>query len=608
MKRHGRFLRAPSIAKHGDLQFRSDAIYVVDDEGDAACLASPILVTAFATSDPNTPRETAFTVVKFLNRLERWRTEIIPASLLTARPHEFIELLTRRGYSWLPNTKIRLQIISALSVVKPSRHIRLTSVPGPCGKLFVLPGQNYGPSGSNTKSVQIVNTPTVGLGRFRRAGSLDDWKTFVANQCVHSTRARLAVASNFAAPNLRKLGLSSFGFNFSGLTSTGKTLLVRWATSASGLNSGAGPTTWDGTLAAFEQRALGHRDCIMSLDDLSYLDDPQKVAKLVTFRLAGNRAKEKAGQYVAAQNLIEDDYRVIALSTSEHPLWEQLDPSGRSRIRGEQVRMINVRAGVSDMQDIFDAEDAHNSVGNTVQERSRYVEKQERRAIRYQGEAFRAYLTTWAKDKGGKSILKNYMADYIREAPLPDQQRWLARIQRHFAVVYASAAQAIDYGVLPWAKIKTLKAIRSCMLDAMDQLIANSAEVSERAAIAHRTDESLLAEFKQRVTDAKFVHMVRNRRKVKTPKKQLANADGITRTTKLGKRECLLFGRTLEAWFPETVSRHQLTKLLRSRRIMKEGRRPDTSTRQVLIAELGRKVSCYGLIRNRLRNSTAKSQ
>ena len=30
-------------------------------------IADPILVTAFATSDPGTPRERAFTVIKFVN-------------------------------------------------------------------------------------------------------------------------------------------------------------------------------------------------------------------------------------------------------------------------------------------------------------------------------------------------------------------------------------------------------------------------------------------------------------------------------------------------------------------------------------------------------------
>src|SRR4029079_8949144 len=127
------------------------------------------------------------------------------------------------------------------------------------------------------------------------------------------------------------------------------------------------PTTWDGTTAGFEQRVQGHRDCIVPLDDISYLDgDPTKMAKLITFRLAGNRAKEKAGQYVVAQNLVEAESRVIALSTSEDPLWAHLNRVGRRRIRGEEVRMVNVPACVSDKDDIFDGPKASKAVGKTV--------------------------------------------------------------------------------------------------------------------------------------------------------------------------------------------------------------------------------------------------
>jgi uncharacterized protein (DUF927 family) len=129
-----------------------------------------------------------------------------------------------------------------------------------------------------------------------------------------------------------------------------KTLLVRLAASAAGLNSNEGPETWDGSTVAFEQRALEHRDSMMPLDDLSHLagDTTQvaQLAKLVTFRLASNRPKAKAGQYVQAHNLANTDFRVIPLSTSEDPLWEQVSSHGRGhrRVRGEEVRMINVRA------------------------------------------------------------------------------------------------------------------------------------------------------------------------------------------------------------------------------------------------------------------------
>ena len=176
---------------------------------------------------------------------------------------------------------------------------------------------------------------------------------------------------------------------------------------------------------------------------------------------------------------------------------------------------------------------------------------------------------------------------------MPAQRRWLGRIQRYCAICYASAAQAIDYGILPWSKKTTLRAIKACMYDAMTQLIA----ATEADREGERSDESLLSEFKRRVGGARFVQLDLTRRKKKWTR--LKNADGIVRPTQSGKVEYLLFGRTLDRWFPENSDRQRLTKLLRSRRIFRSGRRPDTSTRQVKIANLGR-IPCYGLCRKRL--------
>jgi hypothetical protein len=579
----GKYEHAAGVGA-GHIKFRKDAIYTADSEGSLTRVAPPILVTAYATSSPKTPRESAFTVIEFVDRRDNWKKEIVPASVLTAQSEQFIKLLSDHGYVWPPNRGARTQIIAALSIVKPDRDIRVTSVPGWCGKSFVLPDESYGPNGPDRNGLLIVRHPTVRLGSFRRLRTLDGWKKHVAGKCVHSTRARLAVATTFAAPNLRALGLNSFGFNFSGTTTGGKTLCLRMAASGAGLNSGKGLATWDGTPTGFEQRAMGHRDGIMPLDDISHLEgDTQKVSKLVTFRLAGNQTKERAGQYVAAQNLVEEDFRVISLSTSEDPLWEQLDRYGPRRIRGEEVRMVDVPACVSDMQDTFDGEHAHASVGETVEQRCRFVEDQERLTRKYQGEALRAYLAKRVCDKTAKATLKRYMKEYTDRAPLPGQQRWLGRIQRLFAAVYAGAAQAIDYGILPWGKKETLTAIRACMADAMEKLITNSADGSESGRGSGQSDQSMLTEFNRRLDSATFVRLKRNRRKKKVSATCLTVADGVIRPTKPRKCEYLLFGRTMKAWYPDVSARQRLTKLLRSHGILKGGRRVGGGDEQYIL-------------------------
>ncbi len=82
-------------------------------------------------------------------------------------------------------------------------------------------------------------------------------------------------------------------------------------------------------------------------------------------------------------------------STSEYPIWHHLDTNGASdrRVRGEQVRMINLRASASALGDVFDGPKANRRVGETTEERARQIEKYAGMALKYQGEAYRAYLT-----------------------------------------------------------------------------------------------------------------------------------------------------------------------------------------------------------------------
>jgi hypothetical protein len=591
-----------SMKKHivtGSIRFLDNGIYLVEKSGAKRRIADPIQVTAFGTSEPGTMRELAYTAVRFVDREDKWKSEIVPSSMLVSQPGEFVALLAGRGYQWPPTRPLRHKIIGELSIVKPARRIRVTPVPGCHGDSYVLPGESYTPKGPDREHFELCYNPTVRLGEFRRSGTLKKWKKRIAKACIHSSRARLAVATVFAAPNLQTLNINSFGINFSGPTSGGKTLCIRLAGSAPGLNSGEGPTTWDGSAAGFEQRALGHRDGVVLFDDMSHLDRPD-LAKLVTFRLAGNRPKTKAGQYVSANNLIDLDWRVIALSTSENPIWQDMTKPGRGRVRGEEVRMINVRACVSDQGDIFDGPDADEQVGSTLEERLDFVEKLERFTQDYQGEAFRTYLAKRFADKRAEATLKSYMTQFLDAAALPEQSRWLGRIRRFFAVVYASAAQAIDYGVLPWSKKATLKAILACITDAMDQLTANFSDSSNGDGEPIKSDDALVAEFKRLLDDAKFLRIERNGGQPNSTVGRLKKADGFVQTTRPGRVRYLLRSKAMETWFPHVTTRKHLTAVLHSRGILKTGRRTDTRTRQIHIAPLKKRVSCYALLRKRI--------
>jgi hypothetical protein len=55
----------------GHIKFRKDGIYILDGDGSATRIAAPILVAAFSTCNPHTPRESAFTVIEFVDRRDK---------------------------------------------------------------------------------------------------------------------------------------------------------------------------------------------------------------------------------------------------------------------------------------------------------------------------------------------------------------------------------------------------------------------------------------------------------------------------------------------------------------------------------------------------------
>ena len=369
-----------------------------------------------------------------------------------------------------------------------------------------------------------------------------------------------------------------------------------------GLNSSKEPATWDGSLPAFEQRALGHNDSIVPADEIGHLqDDRSKMIKFLTFRIAGNKPKSKAGQYVVANDVVDVDWRVILLSTSEDPIRQATDQSRPShRVRGEDVRVIDVPACISESNDIWDGPEAGDGIGSSVEGRARFVEALKVATRKYQGEPFRAFLAELMADRDARKKLKKHVTNYCKKAPLPNAARSLARIQQNFAVVYAGAALAIDYQVLGWKKKRVLAAIRSCMDDAMKHLIAPA-----RGTI-RGSDAALVAQFNDCVGHGTFVHLDRKRR----PKslKCLKGAAGIVRLKEHGNKQWLLFSRKLEHWFPDITIRRHLTALLSARRVIGKGRNADTNTRQVAIKELGGRIACYELSRKRPRRLCQQSK
>ena len=569
------------------VSFRKAGIFIRYGDGEEQRIGDPIRVLALGQGLQD---KLAYTVLELQDRDKRWRKAVVRSSLLTARTTDFKEQLTDVYNYRLPIRKYAALVIDELAAKNPERRIHITAVPGWQGKRYAHPRKLIKPAGDDW-ACRFADNPNVLMGEFLCKGTLDEWKKEVARYCRLSSRLRLAVGVPFAAAILHRLNIDTFGFHLVGTTSSGKTLCLRVAGSVPGFNSEAGVTTWDGTPTGLEQLALGRRHNVLPLDETGVIEgDEKKTAdflRLSAYRLAKNRQKHRAGEY-ARRHTVDSDLRNIVLSTGEDVL-----QVGR-RLSGQDVRLIQIPACVSDSDDIFDAENASEIVGKTTDQRERFVNTREAATYKFQGVALIEFLSWLVDDHYADRDLKIAVEEFIAKAPIPQSQsrKAFARIRRRIAAIYAGMALAIDYGILPFSKEATLRDLRTCMNDAINLLIENEGTGSAAPSLSN---DALISQFRERLIGAKFIKAGAYAKRKNLTAEQIEAADGFINFIKPQKYRVMLQTRRMRTWYPDDAIRNRLVTLLRKREMFLAGRQADTCSLQVSFRPYPHKLPVYHL-------------
>jgi hypothetical protein len=268
--------------------------------------------------------------------------------------------------------------------------------------------------------------------------------------------------------------MDSFAINLFGITSIGKTSLLCGAASIPGLNSEkTGLPKWADSETGIEQLAIGHRDGLLPLDESGDRSGNMPVhekAQRLAFLFSRNRAKTLDKNYQKTINLTVRDFRVIVLSTSESALNTIAETAGQRRIGGEEVRFIDVPASEPGSVGVFDrvkipSDREPGEFGRVLADNLR------RDAEINQGFAMDAFLKKFMRDpEAALARIKHHMGEFTTKVSLtlatgPDQ-----RICANFSLMYAGAALAIEYGILPWKMKETRTAIENCMAGAFATL------------------------------------------------------------------------------------------------------------------------------------------
>ena len=298
---------------------------------------------------------------------------------------------------------------------------------------------------------------------------------------------------------------------------------------------------------------MGHRDCALSLDETA--DGEKKEmplaqrARLLAFAIARNRPRKLAPVYEKQHALRKREYRVIVQSSSERALGEIARKSGDPRLGGEEVRFIDVAASEPGSQGIFDGK-IKPEVGKTFQETTKaMVERLSKAAQKYQGHALTAFLDRLVKDANWEKVVEEYKAQFEAEVTAPEQKH-IYRIRSDFGIIWAAAALAMDYKILPWKKWRALNAIKKCFARALNALESSESEV---CLPNHAESTSVLQKVREMLDTIKLLTIPRGKKASGDEKSERRKADGFV----LDGIPHIRHAR-LEEWFPNKDDRRTM--------------------------------------------------
>jgi hypothetical protein len=520
----------------------------------------------------NSEDQLYFAVVAFIDRRGKRRATIVPASLLE-KPKSFVEHLADRGFDWRQVRKSN-DIIEALRNTDAPVDGLVTSVPGWHASAYCRGDRWIAKTPPNCFFQPCATS--VKMGAFLVRGSLKSWKKHVARYARWSTRMRLFISLPFAATILKLIGARGFGVVAVGRSSIGKTLLLQMAASVTGLIGPSGVTSLSSSIPDVEEMVLGHRDGFLPLDEVGHIFGDSKKAdeflKALSFQAGSARGRGRAAAYERAVGAVKADTKVIVGLSSEISLAAIARRAGRSRMGGEEVRLLEPAAISEGADDIFDLAYGAKPVGSTVEDRRAVVENIERACIANQGVAHVVFLERLVEDTAAADKAQAYVAEFMKAAADILRDRSAGRVGKEIASAYAGARLAIEYGVLPWGRGRSLAALLRCLSDILKHSHCS----------ADRSDDEIVTEFVNRLRKINAAKASR----VSNPKPEKRGAmqeeDAIIMRTKRHRASRLCIkAKRLREWYPAASTRTRLLRLLISRGIMEPGRNSSTSTREL---------------------------
>lgn len=411
-------------------------------------------------------------LVSIQNPDGRWQEVPFLKEDITCKSQEVLASLVDRGLQIGPDPKSKTRLLGLLQQSKPK--LRMTSVSRPGWvdddfSAFIIGGAVLG----RRPVLPLMSASQRQGASLNVRGTVDSWKTEVGAKCLGNPMMVLAVSLAFSSPLLKVTGMLGGGLHFRGLSSSGKSTLLRLSASVWG--SPRLVSQWRATSNGLEGLAEAFNDLLLPLDEIGEIA-PRELDQAI-YMLANGTGKTRMTKDATLGDVAI--WRLAFISSGEVSIREHLAKLKLTAMEGQEVRLIDLiaddrRYGVFDA--LHGAPDP-GSFANSIQAAT--------------GENFGAVGRAFVE--GLMSYVERHVdfSGFIRQKVLIYQGRILAelrgkpdgitgRVAERFALIGLAGEVATKLGLTGWLPGDAISGARHSFRDWHERWIGESVECAEK--------------------------------------------------------------------------------------------------------------------------------
>lgn len=376
-------------------------------------------------------------MLRFKNQSNRWRKWLMPLDMLSGGCDELRAELLKQGLR-IDHHK-RNMLPSYLQSQRVKKRLECALKVGWHGDVFVLPDRVIG----NRDDIffQTDHSITAGYGQ---RGTLEDWKSNIAQYCTGNPLMLFQVSTGFAGALLNKCHIDYAGFHVFGDSSTGKSTGHKIASSIWGGEDFR--KTWKATGNGLEASAVLYNDCLMALDELGDSDPKEAIQSI--YMLGNGTGKQRANVRGTSRQVHK--WRIVLLSNGEKTLRSHAQSAGLTVKAGQEIRLLEVP--------IFGAYGSFDEL-HGMKDGRLFSDTLQKNTTLYYGVAGIAYLEKLVNDSQDLgALLEQALTNFISEGMQPQEHR----AARAFSLVAVAGELATNYGITGWSHGDALMAVFKC--------------------------------------------------------------------------------------------------------------------------------------------------